>query len=158
MKMMARNRQRGAVLPVSLFILVICTILVVSSVETGSVGQQIAFSQQSQMLADLATQQRIEQVLSDPDWFQSSPNNWADAANPVETNTVTINNFTVVLTKPDCIGAQPAAGYSASIANPPEETYFDMQIDVRDTVSGTQLSTNQGVLMRMPAGACENPL
>lgn len=77
--------QRGAVLPVALFILVIVTILVVSSVDTSSTGLRVAFNKQARVQAERVSMQTAETMMSDWRWFtpaNQGVNFWAGLNNP----------------------------------------------------------------------------
>lgn len=154
-------RQRGAVLPVSLFILLIVTLLVVSSVDTTNTGLRTAFNQQALTVATLTSVQRIEQVLGDVGWFTAGggagdfqdleDNDGADD----EQHTSTVNGYTVVVSKPECVGVVDAAGYSIQVAFPPQITYWEFAVSAEDPVTGAQVTSRQGVRIRMLNGSCQ---
>lgn len=78
------RRERGAVLPVALFILVIVTILVVSSMDTTNTGLRIAFNKQARVQAEAVSMRTAEQILSDWRWFtpaNQGTNAWATLNN-----------------------------------------------------------------------------
>lgn len=154
------HSQRGAVLPVSLFILLIVTLLAISSVDTSNTGLRTAFNQQAQIQGSLTSMQRVEQVLGDIGWFTAGAGagNFQDLEDndgaDDEQHTSTVNGFTVVVSKPNCVGFVPAAGYSVAVQFPPENTYWEFGVAAEDPVTGARVTTNQGVRIRMLNGSC----
>ncbi len=159
---MSRNfhAQRGAVLPVSLFILLIVTLLAISSVDTSNTGLRTAFNQQAQIQSSLTSIQRVEQVLGNIGWFTAGAGagNFQDLEDDDgaddDRHTSTVNGYTVVVSKPECVGFVPAAGYSVAVAFPPENTYWEFNVSAADPVTGARVTTSQGVRIRMLNGSC----
>ena len=139
------KRQRGAVLFVSLIMLVILTLFVLSAVSLTSGTLKVAGNMQNQMMVESDTQAAIEQVLNVPSNFEI----------PVPTPAVATVNYTVVTVgKPVCLDAVPATGYGVTIALVPEDTYWEVSATANDPVTAAQAQITQGVRIRLTAGNC----
>ncbi len=141
-----RGTQRGATLVVSLIMLVVLTLLVVSGIRSNSVNLRIAGNMQVQEEASAAAQQAIEQFISSAAIF------YAPAASSVSV-TVGSDNYTVNIATPQCLQIVPAQGYSALIAFPPQDTYWDIASTASNDRTGASITVHQGVKIRLDAGA-----
>ena len=139
------ERQRGAVLVVSLVMLVVLTLVVVSSTQIAGGNLRIVGNLQSKQNVEAVSQDALEQVLSDiaPFYAPTAP----VAVTAPAGMTVSIGNR-------GCIRATPATGYSAVSGVSPEDTFWDVPITVTDSVTGAATATAQGVRIRLPAGNC----
>lgn len=142
---MSHIAQRGAVLVISLVLLVVLTLFVLSSTRISGGSLRIVNNVQSRQAADNASQAAMEQVLSQVEPFYS-PTSTVTVSAPSGTN--------VVVGERTCVRATPAEGYSAVSGISPEDTFWNVPIDVTDTVTGSSTSTAQGVRIRLPAGNC----
>lgn len=139
------NRQRGAVLIVSLILLVVLTLFVLSSTRIATGSLRIVGNLQAQQNAENVSQAALEQVLSDIAPFYA----------PTSAVTVTAPTaMTVVVGNRTCVRATPASGYSAVSGFSPEDTFWDVPITVNDSITGAATATAQGVRIRLPAGNC----
>ena len=139
------ERQRGAVLVVSLVLLVVLTLFVISSTHIAGGNLRIVGNMQSKQNVELVSQQALEQVISSIDPFYA-PTSAVTVAAPVGM-TVTVGNRT-------CVRATPARGYSAISGVSPEDTFWDVPIAVGESITGASTATAQGVRIRLPAGNC----
>jgi Tfp pilus assembly protein PilX len=142
---MNATRERGAVLIISLLLLIVLTLFVISSTRITTGNARIVGNLQSRQQAESVSQQALEQVLSDIAPFYSP-------AAPVAVTApagmaVTVGNRT-------CVRATPAQGYSAVSGVSPEDTFWDVPITVSDAATGAATATAQGVRIRLPAGNC----
>lgn len=142
---MIRSSERGAVLIISLVLLVVLTLFVVSSTRIAGGNLRIVNNIQSRQAVDNASQAAIEQVISGVTPFYS-PNSAVSVTAPTGM-TVTVGNRT-------CVRAKPASGYSAVSGISPEDTFWNVPVTVTDTVTGATTATAQGVRIRLPAGNC----
>jgi len=138
-----RRRQRGAVLFVSLIMLVILTLFVVSSVNLSSADLRIVGNRQSKMAMSYSAQQAIEQVLSSIAGF-----------NVPADQTITVNGNAVAVTAPQCLVATPAPGYSAIADITLNDLNWVLTATATDPITGATVSVTQGVRTRLPAGNC----
>ncbi len=143
---MIRTRQRGAVLIVSLVMLVVLTMFVLSSTRIATGNLKIVGNFQAKQNAEAVAQATIEQVLSAIAPFYS-PTSTFTPANIPSGMTATVGNRT-------CIRATPASGYSAVSGVSPEDTFWNVPVTVTDTITNTTRTINQGVRIRLPAGNC----
>ena len=139
------KRQRGAVLFVSLIMLVILTLFVLSAVSLTSGTLKVVGNMQNQMMVESDAQAAIEQVLSVPSNFEI----------PVPTPAPTTVNYTnVTVTKPVCLDAVQATGYGVTIQLVPEDTYWEVSATANDPVTAAQAEITQGLKIRLTAGNC----
>lgn len=142
---MRHSSERGAVLVVSLVLLVVLTLFVLSSTRIAGGNLRIVNNIQSRQTVDSVSQASMEQVLSTVTPFYS-PNAAVTVSAPAGMN-VSVGNRT-------CVRATPATGYSAVSGVSPEDTFWNVPIAVTDTTTGATTSTAQGVRIRLPAGNC----
>lgn len=142
---MKAERQRGAVLVISLVLLVVLTLFVISSTQIASGNLRIVGNLQSKQNVESISQEALEQVISDiaPFYAPTSP----IAVTAPSGMAVTVGNR-------NCVRATPAAGYSAVSGVSPEDTFWDVPITVTDSATGAATATAQGVRIRLPAGNC----
>lgn len=154
--------QIGAILPVSLFILLIVTLLVVSSSNTTNTSLQLVLNQQANDQAAHLSAQLIQRTVADIDNFLPCSNpdsNWRPASGdctdpaPPAPN-ITGGGFTTVLNKPECIGQLDIPGYSSQIEYPPQRIYWEFSTETNDALTGARNLTTQGVRIRMLNGSC----
>ena len=146
---MTRSKQDGAVLIVSLVMLVVLTLFVLSSTRIATGNLRIVGNFQARQNAEAVAQSMIEQVLSAVTPFYS----------PTTALTLTgiPTGMTVTVGNRSCIRAAPAAGYTAVGGFSPEDTYWDVPVTVNDTITGTSITVTQGVRIRLPANNCLYP-
>jgi Tfp pilus assembly protein PilX len=137
--------QRGAVLVISLVLLVVLSLFVISSTQIAGDNLRIVGNMQSKQNVELIAQQALEQVISSIAPFYA-PTSTITIVPPVGM-AVTVGNRT-------CVRATPAKGYSAVSGVSPDDTFWDVPITVTDTVNGAPTATAQGVRIRLPAGNC----
>ena len=139
-----RTSQCGAVLVVSLLMLVVITLLAVSSINLSTVNLRIVDNMRTQQEAESAAQQAIERVLG----------NVANFETPTAYNDLTINGIAVDTTAPVCLQAMPADGNSAVWPLAPEDTAWMLAADVTNATTGADVDIHQGVTIRLVAGSC----
>jgi Tfp pilus assembly protein PilX len=139
------SRERGAVLIVSLILLIVLTLFVLSSTKITSGNSRIVGNLQSRQQVESISQEALEQVLSGVTPFYS----------PTAPVTITApTGMTVSVGNRTCARATPARGYSAVSGVSPEDTFWDVPITVTDSITGAATATAQGVRIRLPAGNC----
>lgn len=136
-------RQRGAVLVVSLLMLLVMTVLAVSTIDTSNINFQIINNLQSSLQNDAAAQRAIELTISDIATF----------TNP-GARSLTIEGQQVNVSRARCRGFTPGTGFSAKWGLAPEETVWELTASASDPVSGASASSTQGVRILMTAGSC----
>lgn len=141
--MSSRHYQRGAVLLVSLVMLVMLTLMVLSSINLSSADLRIVGNRQSKMAVSHGAQQAIEQVINGIASF--------DAPAP---QTITVNGVPVSVTAPVCLGASPAAGYTAVSNITVYDTHWSLTATATDPITGATATVTQGVRIRLPTNYC----
>jgi Tfp pilus assembly protein PilX len=137
------RQQRGAVMIVSLVILMIITLFVVSSVNMTSGDLRIIGNFQRKMMLTQSVQQAIEEVLS----------NVANFNAPV-VQTITVNGIAVTVNAPQCLGTQTATGYTAVNNITLYDTNWAVSASATDVLTGATATINQGVRIRLPTNFC----
>jgi Tfp pilus assembly protein PilX len=137
------RQQRGAVMLVSLVILMIITLFVVSSANMTSGDLRIIGNFQRKMMLTQSVQQAIEDVLS----------NVANFNAPVA-QTITVNGIAVAVNAPQCLDTQTAAGYTAVNNITLYDTNWAISASATDVLTGATATINQGVRIRLPTNFC----
>ena len=138
------KQQVGAVLITSLMMLVVMTILAISSINSSTVNLHIVNNMQSMREVEDAAQDGINQIISSPANFLTTP----------AATTLTINGQTVEIAERDCLQADRADGYSALAENSPDMTIWEVTAEVTDNTSNASITLHQGVKIQLPAGNC----
>ena len=141
--MINHSRQRGAVLLVSLIILMLITLFVVSSANITGSDLRIVGNFQSKMVLSQSAQQAIENVLS-------NVNNFTSPA----AQTITVNGIPVAISIPACLGTSPATGYTAVNNITLYDTNWSVTATATDPLTGATATINQGVRIRLPTNSC----
>lgn len=140
------RRQSGATLIVTLIILITMTLFAVASSQLVSTDLRIAGNVQGKKLAEAATQQAVETVLSSGSYFTS----------PVA-HRFSVAGLTVATAAPTCLALSSVSGYfmtsSTQTGMAPVNTRWDIQASTSDPVTGAAVVLHQGVAMRMRVGS-----
>lgn len=149
-----KSRQRGATLVVGLVMLVVLTLLVVSAIRSSNTSLRIVGNMQYQNEAKAATQQIIEQIISNIANFNAAPT--TNQTFNVDINNDGTNDYSIVVLPPACKSIASATGYSY-LTSPPKETYWDIQAIATDMTYGTTITMHQGVRVLLGVNAtCPN--
>ncbi len=169
----ASRRQQGATLITGLVMLVVLTLLAVSAMKSSTVNLRIAGNTQADQEAVAAAQRTTETVIS---------SNFT--ATPAATSAV-VGSYTVNVPIPVCHGSTAILNSSLDPTNPDDQPCFsssaasntglvfvsgtqttntmswcfaqkwDVEADVNDPTTGANVTTHQGVSLKVPAGtAC----
>ena len=141
--MMSPKRQRGAVLLVSLVILMIITLFVISSANISSSDLRTVGNFQSKMVISQNTQAAIELVLSSVNGFLTPA-----------AQSITINGVPVAVNAPACLGTSVAAGYTAVNNITLYDTNWSVTASATDPITGATATITQGVRIRLPNNFC----
>lgn len=163
-------KQRGAVLIVSLLLLIVMTVLGVSAINMTSTDLRIAENTQQQMEAETAVQEAIEQVMSYFENFDINEYGYGYDSNPtvtvngvktqLDSSTLAINGRNVVVQSRVCLGARHVEGDSirekTSTGDSPGKyiKIWEIEASHSDPVSGAQVTLHQGVKLRMLSDKC----
>ncbi len=140
------SRQRGAVLFITLILLVAVMLLGVMMSTSSRSNLQIARNDQSEQRRTAVAQLAVEQVMNDANNF-SSPTAAITLAN-TQGMQVNVSNRT-------CLRAITATGYSAlSGGLPPQDTLWSFSVTVTDPMTGGTTTMTQGTRLRMLNGSC----
>lgn len=142
-------RQQGMTLVVGLIMLVVITLFVVSAIRLSTANLRTVGNMQSRNEASAASQRAIEDVMSSTAAFTSP----GTVPSPV---TVTVNRtgYTVAVPPPVCVKTEPVTGNSYDNSGLAlQDTYWDVQATATNAASGAQVTTHQGVKVRLDAAA-----
>jgi len=138
--------QRGAVLFITLILLVAVMLLGVMMSGLARSNLQIVRNNQSEQQRTGLAQRAVEQVLNDINNFTSP------------TAPITITNaggMQVTVSDRVCVRSVAATGYSAvSGSMPPIDTVWNFTVTVSDPMTGGATVMTQGVRVRMLNGSC----
>jgi Tfp pilus assembly protein PilX len=143
------NRQQGIVLVLTLLLLVVLTLFVLSSTRLTTGNLRIIGNMQAKKAVEAVAQQGVEEVLSSLAPF-SAPNSAITLTTPVPSGMST----PTVATPRVCFRAAPAPGFSAVAAVAFEDTYWNVNVTVNDTITNSGTVVNQGVRIRLLKGNC----
>ena len=143
---MMRSRQHGAVLIVSLVMLVVLTLFVLSSTRIATGNLRIVGNFQAKQNVEAQAQAVIEQVLSGIAPFYTPTSSVAITGVPT--------GMTATIGARSCVKSAPASGYSAVNPFSPQDTYWNVPVTITDSITGTTSTITQGVRIRLPAGNC----
>jgi Tfp pilus assembly protein PilX len=139
-------RQRGAVLFVTLILLVAVMLLVVTMSALSRSNLQIVRNNQSEQQRIALAQRAVEQVLNDVTNFT------APSAPITVANT---DGMQVAVSNRVCLRSVAATGYSAvSGSMPPIDTVWNFTVTVSDPMTGGATVITQGARIRMLTGSC----
>ena len=169
------RRQAGATLLISLVLLVMLTLFVLTVVNLTSINSRIAGNMQTQIEAQAAAQQAIEQIISTP-YFTTNPQ-----PATIAVNTGNIKTYSVSVAKPTCISVVPIKTTELDITNADDaaclgsaavvaagivgaggagdslcsNSQWDIAGTVDDADTRAKVVLHQGVAVRVPVGtAC----
>lgn len=141
--MRSLEKQRGAVLLVSLVILMLITLFVISSANMSSADLRIVGNFQRKLELSQNVQQAIETVLSDVNNFN------APAA-----HSMSVNGTAVSVAAPQCLNTTTASGYTAVSNITLYDTNWTVAGTSTDPLTGATATINQGVRIRLPSNYC----
>jgi hypothetical protein len=153
------RRQDGAVLLVSLIMLVLMTLFALTGIRLSSVNLRIIGNYQWQKETEILVDTALEQVLSDAANFSPT----TTAHDICSDGTVSdVGNCPLLapargtVTAPACSNARPAEGYSLAIGTlVPEDSDWTMRATATDSAtSGATVTIVRGVTARLLAGNC----
>lgn len=148
MNRIAPRAQRGAVLLVTLIMLVVLTLFAISGFNLSSVNLRIAGNYQDQKTMEAIVLQAMEQVLNTSGAFSLAPT----------AQVVSIYGQNVNVSAPRCNYTVTAKGYTKKIGElTPEDSDWQVTASAVDA-SGVRATIAQGVRIRILSGNCPNPV
>lgn len=162
---MTNSRQRGAVLLMSLIMLVVLTLFVVTAIRSGNVGLKVVGNQQMQKLMEASAQEAIEQVISNLGNFDpvtivpvsTTPAQrvCVNGTPPVAIPPATCTTGTQVDVAPvRCISSSRSQYDSLTQPMATYDNVWEIIATVTDSVSGATATYHQGVKIRMLSNSC----
>lgn len=153
------HRQSGAVLLISLIMLVMMTLFAVTGIKLSSVNLRIIGNYQWQKETEMLVDTALEQVLSDGNNFSPTATTHdicADGTVSDVGNCPLLSPSRGSITAPACSGVRPATGYSKKIGTlVPEDSDWVMRATATDSgSSGASVTIVRGITARLLAGNC----
>lgn len=131
---------------VSLILLVAMTMIAVASARVSTTQLNLVGNVQAISRVESIAQLGIEEVIGRIDAF-SEP-----------TKAIPVGNvpagFNVTVSDRRCVGSRTAPGFSAVTQISPEDTLWEVDVQVTDDLTGASTTMSQGVRVRMLAGSC----
>lgn len=137
------HRQEGAILAISLIVLVILSAAALSAVNIARIDLKIASNVQSQEMVSNNLNQSLEKHISDIAVF-NEPEKAHDQVGIAD----------IEIAKSECVASKPSSGYSALSGISPEDTYWKIEATARDSVTGVSMAVTQGMKIKMLSGYC----
>ncbi len=158
------GKQRGAVLIMSIIMLLAMTIAVMALINISSSQFQVINNMGEQKALEAAAREGIEIAVNSQELFAHAvtgqPGSVAgvgyDPASDVEVplpSSIT-RGYEVTVSIPFCYGARTAPGYSALSAVAPEDTHWEIVSTARDPRTGAVARVVEGIKIRFGAGNC----
>jgi Tfp pilus assembly protein PilX len=142
-------RQRGMTLVVSLIMLVVITLFVLSAIRLSTANLRTVGNTQARNEAAAASQRAIEDLLSSPAPFNSP----GSVANSVTVN-INKTDYAVAVATPVCVRTEPVTGNSYNNSGLAlQDTYWNLSTTATNAKSGANVTTQQGVKIRLNASA-----
>lgn len=145
----APRGQRGVVLPVALFIMLIVTLLSVSTMQTTTIDLKVVQNRQARMQTERAVERAFERIINEASNFTNV------SALPLVQDS-SMGTWVVTVERPYCISSVDATGYSVNAPLVPQYNVFAFEACATDTITGARVVMQHGVRMLMLAGNC-NP-
>jgi hypothetical protein len=150
-----QQHQSGAVLLLSLVMVLVLSISAVAMMNVNNVNQQIVRNQINVMEAEQLALEVIERLLNSLDEFQNA----ADEQHLGTIYEITDDRYyrddlEVSVLNIRCTYSHVIDGYSLTADSVPETNYFEFDIEVSSTITGASVNMTQGVRFNSPAGLC----
>ncbi|HEY9397527.1 MAG TPA: hypothetical protein VIQ28_07885 [Burkholderiales bacterium] len=152
--MSRHGSQRGAVLVISMVMLIALTMFVISMLYTSNTNLKVVGNMQAQRQLEAVAQKVVEDRISSLAFFEDAIA--ATGIWPTGTNTIvsTEQGFTVTVYRPVCNWTEPEEGSSALNPLVPEQTVWTVRVVATDPVTSGSADVSQGVRMRMRPDHC----
>lgn len=142
------HKQKGAVLVVSLLLLLALTLYAISGVNSSSTNLLVVNNLQGKQEARALAQGEIEQVISSSVSFDNP-----DSA--VKTAVAVGNGYAVDVEKPICLDTKDAFGYSATWGLTPQDKTWEVVASATNGQSGATSTLHQGIEIKSaPNNGC----
>lgn len=150
------KKEHGAILILSLVMVLVLAISAVAMVNVNSVNQQIIRNQINTLEAEQLANETIERILNSLDEFQNAADNQFIGVDEYD---ITDGRFDrdgmqVSIYNIRCTYSHIIDGYSLTASTVPETNYFEFDIEVMAPLTGASVTMTQGVRFNSPAGLC----
>ena len=159
---MINRKQDGAVLIVALMMLLVLTILGVASIRTSNTNLQLVDSQMRALEVEQVARNVTEYLLSDRDIYIDVPNVFVNGSGefigviPASYMQDSFGNaLAVVVDNIRCIEERPESGWPVGFPNTPQINYWNIDVEVTDSVSGASTKYSQGFKFKYSANNCK---
>lgn len=147
--------QKGAVLLLSLIMVLVLSISAVAMLNVNNVNQQIIRNQINIMEAEQVAHEVIESLLNGLDTFETAANQqYAGGIYEINDGSLNQGEYVVSVLNIRCTYSHVIDGYSLTADSVPETNYFEFDIEVASSITGASTRMTQGVRFNSPAGLC----
>lgn len=165
------GRQKGAVLAISLIMLLLVTLMAVSGFNMTQTSLKIMDNAQARQQVMVAANSAIEEAISSTRFTDSSQQIFSNACGPnqrcFDINADGVSDITVSMATPQCVLVEPVRNSDLDIANNELHrwcfgsgeyslcayTVWELRASAHDAVSQASADVRQGVALMVPANA-----
>lgn len=149
------HKQQGAVLLLSLIMVLVLSISSIAMMNVNNVNQQIIRNQINIMEAEEVANGVIESLLNGLTTFETAADQQIlGNIYEITDGSLDQNDYTVSVLNIRCTYSHIIDGYSLTADSVPETNYFEFDIEVTSTITGASTRMTQGVRFNSPAGLC----
>ena len=156
------EKQSGAVLLLSLIMVLVLSLSAVAMFNVNNVNQQIVLNQINTMEAEELGNEVIESLLNDLSEFRiASTKQFQGLTHQILDGRYDRDNLEVSVLNFRCTNFETVAGYSRSggasliqSTTPPQTYYYEFDVQVSSPITGAAVRMTQGVRFNGTAGEC----
>jgi len=149
------TKQQGAVLLLSIVMVIVLSLSAVAMFNVNSVNQQIILNQVNTLEAEELANEVIEDLMNSLDSFELAANEQLKGLTyQILDDRYDRDTLEVSVLNIRCTYSHVIKGYSLTADSVPETNYFEFDIEVSSPITGAAVRMTQGVRFNSPAGLC----
>ena len=149
------TKQQGAVLLLSIVMVIVLSLSAVAMFNVNSVNQQIILNQINTLEAEELANEVIEDLMNGLDSFELAANEQLKGLTyQILDDRYDRDTLEVSVLNIRCTYSHVIKGYSLTADSVPETNYFEFDIEVSSPITGAAVRMTQGVRFNSPAGLC----
>jgi len=149
------TKQQGAVLLLSIVMVIVLSQSAVAMFNVNSVNQQIILNQVNTLEAEELANEVIEDLMNSLDSFELAANEQLKGLTyQILDDRYDRDTLEVSVLNIRCTYSHVIKGYSLTADSVPETNYFEFDIEVSSPITGAAVRMTQGVRYNSPAGLC----
>lgn len=144
------RHQRGAVLLVSMIMLLVLTLIGVSAMSTATIEEKMAANAQQKAITFQAAESAIDDTIDDTALLSTA----ISSASPVSSSVSLGFTGVTATSMTELLGQAPAPGYSLGSGSQTQFVAYSFEVVGTGTLIGTSLTTDaeQGIIRIAPGG------